>query len=134
MDILHTSYYLQQKPGSFLLWESFLLYYVLKELSTSSVLHDEKQLFVRFDYLYESLAAYLIQLDYVGMTHYLQNVDFSCHSIDIRDVDYFVFDEHLDGHTLSSQAVEAYMHFPKSSFSQATAFVKHSTYPGGSCL
>ena len=71
MDILHTSYYLQQKSGSFLFWESFLLDYVLKELSTSSVLHDEKQLLVRFYYLYELLAAYLIQLDYVGMTHYL---------------------------------------------------------------
>jgi len=94
VNIVDTGNYLLHKAASLVFLQAFALDNVVEEFSTACVLHDEEQLARSLDNF--------IQLNNIGVPHYFQNVDFSCHSFDVALVLDLVFFENFDGHFFAS--------------------------------
>ena len=62
--------------------------------------------------------AYLIQLDYVGVSDLLEDVDLSCHTLDVGLVFDLVLFEDFDCNLLVSYCVSSDPHFSESTLSQ----------------
>ena len=83
MKMLNSIDKLFKKLASFGLFESFLFENKLKKFSFWDILHDEKELFGRFNNL--------IELDDIGVSDLLQDVYLSGDSFNICDVIDFAF-------------------------------------------
>ena len=78
--------YLLEKLAPFLLLQAFPLHYIVEELTTPSIFHDQEQLLRSFNNLhphYNISAAYLIKLNDVRVANDFQNVYFSRHALHI---------------------------------------------------
>lgn len=77
--------YLLEKLASFLFLQAFPLDYIVEELTTTSIFHDQEQLFGGLNNLnkHYCISAYLIKLNDVRVPNYFQNVYFSRHSLHI---------------------------------------------------
>lgn len=74
---------LEQELGGFLLSNPLAIDDVLEQLAAPRILHDQIELFLRFNYF--------IELHDHGMPHNLQNFDFSCNSINVVNIYDFIF-------------------------------------------
>ena len=83
MQVLYTADDLLEELACFLLIKLRLLDYVVEELSTADILHDEEQL---LGGLYD-----LKELDDVWVTYKLQNFNFPCHPLHVCISHYFAF-------------------------------------------
>ena len=99
VDILDSAYNLLEESAGLLLLESLPLDDVVEQLTSVGVLHDEEQLARSFNDF--------IQLDHVGVSNNLQNVDFPRHPLHVRLVLYLIFFQNLDGHFLAGDEVSA---------------------------
>ena len=102
-----------QELGRILFSDSLSVDDVLEELSASSILHDEVELFLGFNDF--------IQLDDGRVSDYLEDVDLAGYSLNIMNVDYLVLFKHFDGHFLSCEAMRSNHHLSKCAFAQVTA-------------
>lgn len=82
MNILNPSYDLLEKLACFFFIELGFAYYIIKQFSTTSILHDKVELFGSFNDF--------IELYDIGMSDQLKNVDFSGHSFYVRHISYSV--------------------------------------------
>ena len=73
----------------------------------------------------------LVQLDHVGVSDYLQNVDFASDPLHVA----FVFDllllENFDGNLFSSDEVSSKTHFAKRALTKGATYIQNSSE---SCL
>ena len=97
-----------------LLPNSLIIYYVLKQLTTTSVLHDKIKLLLRFNNF--------VKLHDYWMSNHLQNLNLSCDSLHIIHILDFVFLQHLDGHLFSTGLVSADLDFSKCSLSKISTY------------
>ena len=81
MEIFNTRYNLLEVFACFLLLEPSVLNNVVKELTSTCILHDQIQLFGRFDYL--------IELYNVRVPDHFENLDLSGDSLHICFLSYF---------------------------------------------
>ena len=111
VQIFDSSKNLVEKAAGFPVLEPFLLHNMVKELTTRSVLHDQEQLFGCFNNF--------VQLDYVGMSDYLEYLNFSHHSVDVcLVIDFFLF-QYFDCYLLLRQQMGAFAHLAKRALSQS---------------
>jgi len=110
VEILDAREHLLKVAASVLLLEALPLDYVVKQLSSVSVLHNEEELPVGFDDL--------IELNDVGVPNYLQNLDLSRHALNVCLVRDLVLLQDFDGHALPCQSVSPQPHLPKRSLAQ----------------
>ncbi len=75
--------------AGFILIHTFFFYYVVKELASSKVFHDEKEVLGGFDDF--------IELNDVGMAYKFKDVNFPGDSFDICHIHDFVLLQNLDG-------------------------------------
>ena len=109
MDILNTSQYLLEKFASFLLLEASVRDDIVKELSPRGIFHDQVELLWSLNNL--------IELDYVGVTYQLKNMNLSGNSLDIRHICYSVFLEDFNGYLLSGDVMRPELHLPECALS-----------------
>ena len=111
VQIFDSSKNLVEKAAGFPVLEPFLLHNMVKELTTRSVLHDQEQLFGCFNNF--------VQLDDVGMSDYLEYLNFSHHSVDVcLVIDFFLF-QYFDCYLLLRQQMGAFAHLAKRALSQS---------------
>ncbi len=74
-----------------------------------------------------------IELNYVRMAHYLQDVDFATDPLHVVNVRNFTFFEDLDGYLLIRKNMNSFLHFAKSTlakrFSDSIAPYHNRFYP-----
>lgn len=99
VQILYTCEYLVEEATSISVLESLLLNDVVKQFTTRGVFHDQKQLSGSFNDF--------IQLDYVRVTHYLEDMDLPHDSGDITLVLDLLLLKYLDGYLLLCEYVSA---------------------------
>ena len=99
VEVLYAREELLVEFAGFFVLQSFLLDDELEELATTGILHDQEELPVGFDDL--------VELDDVGVPHYLQDLDLSSHSFNVCFVNDLFFLEYFDCHFLSGERVSA---------------------------
>ena len=99
VQVLNTCKYLVEEATSISVLKSLLLNDVVKQFSTRSVFHDEKQLSGSFNYF--------VQLNYVGVSHNLEDVNLPHDSGHIRLVLDLLLLKDLDGDFLLGEYVSA---------------------------
>lgn len=65
--------------------------------------------------------AYFVELNHVGVTDFLQNVDLACHAFNVGLVLDLVFLQYLNGHLLVRDRVGADPHFSESALPERFA-------------
>ena len=90
VQVLDAANYLLEELTGLGLLELLLFDDVIEQLATTNVLHDKEQLLGRLDNLKE--------LDDVGMSNHLEDIDFPRHSQDVCVLDDFALLQDLDGH------------------------------------
>ena len=93
--------------GLFLL-QFGILYYIVEQFATAGVLHYQVELFRSF---YD-----LVELNDIGVSYLLENVDFSRNSFDIRRICYAILFEDLDADLLPSQGMSSKLDLSESAF------------------
>ena len=83
MKILNAALYLLEKFTGFFFLQFLFFYNIVKQLSTTNILHNKKQ----FAWCFNNFK----QLDYVWMSDHFQNFDFSSHTLHICFFDYLTF-------------------------------------------
>ena len=99
--------------GSLVLFEPPVLHDVLEELAARAILHDEVQVIV--------VLYHFVQLDYLRVTHLLQDGDFTIDPLNIRMVLDLVLLENLDGDFVAGDYMRALLHFTEGTLSFSLA-------------
>ena len=100
-----------EKSTGFTVLQSPLLDNIVKKFSSTCIFHNQEKLLRSF---YN-----LIQLNYIRMSDYFQNVDLSHHSCNISLVLNLVLFEDLDGYFLLRQLMNTFSDFTKRSRSNS---------------
>ena len=86
---------------------------VFKQFSATRVLHDQIELFGGLDDL--------VELNDVRVPNQLQDVDFSCHSLDVSDLRNLVLLQDFDRDFFPSENVDTQLDFTEGSLSKGFA-------------
>ena len=108
-DVLNASYDLLEESACLLLFDPLHLYYVVEKLAALSIFHNQVQLFLGLDDL--------VELDDLGVSDYLQNMDLSGHALHIGDITDLGLLEDLDGNFLSGGEVSPQFHLAEGALS-----------------
>lgn len=135
MKIFYSCNYLMEKLASFLFFHSLVFDNIIKELTPTSVFHDQVQLFRCFYNLKnkELMFFYFIELYDIWMSYQFQYMNFSRYSFYIIYILDFIFLQYFNSNLLnyirfkavdqkicyffSSQIMTAKFNFPKCSLS-----------------
>ena len=90
VNIFDARYQLEVEFASLFFGKSGVPHDVVEKLTTVAVLHDHVKLFFRFNDL--------VKLNYVGVSDFLENFDFSGDTLDIFLIMNLVLLENFDGH------------------------------------
>ena len=82
---------------------------VVEELASIRILHDKIELLWRLNDF--------VQLDDIGMANHLQNMDFSCNSLNIIDILDLVFFENFDRHSFTGELMHSKFDLAECAFS-----------------
>lgn len=108
-DILYTCDDLLKESASFFLLDSLNLNYVIEQLTSLGIFHDEIEFLLSLDNF--------VELNDLRVSHDLQNVNLSCHAFHIGHIAYLRFLQYLDGDFLASRNVRAQFDFAESALS-----------------
>lgn len=111
MTVLDTADDLIEYLTSFILIHSLLLDDVVKQFSSTKKLHDQEKIFWRLNDL--------IQLDDIGMTDKFQDVDLSCDSLNVSDVNDFVFLKYFYGDFFTGRNVSCELNFSEGALTES---------------
>lgn len=114
MYVLDAGDDLLKELACILLLQPFSLDDVIEELTTTRVLHDQKQLLRGLNYF--------IELNHIGVSHYLQNVNLARHTLHIGLVLDLVLLEYFYGYFLACKDMCAQAHLAKSALPKGPAF------------
>ena len=81
---------------------------MLKELTTRAILHDEVEVVI--------ILNHFVQLDYMRVSNFLQDCDFTVYPVDVRLVFDFIFFQDLDSHLVASYNVCTLFNLAKCAF------------------
>jgi hypothetical protein len=110
VKIINPIYDLLKEAASLRLRHSAFRYYVVEELSTTGILHDQVELSFGLDYV--------VELDNIRMPYHLEDRDLTRDSLNIVHVGDSIFLKNLDCYLLSSQDVLPKFYFSKCSLAQ----------------
>lgn len=105
MNVLDASNDLLEESTRVSLLDAGVLDDVVEEFSSDCVLHDEVELFGRFDDL--------IQLNDIWVPDQLQNVDLASYTFNVRHVADAVLFQYLDSDLLTRQCMHAQLNLPE---------------------
>lgn len=111
MTVLDTADDLIKYLTSFILIHSLLLDDVVEQFSSTKELHDQEKIFWRLNDL--------IQLDDIGMTDKFQDVDLSCDSLNVSDVNDFVFLKYFYGDFFTGRNVSCELNFSEGALTES---------------
>ena len=84
----------------------FLVRNIVKQLSSWTVLHNQKQVFGSLNYF--------VELNEIGMSYKFKDVDFPAHSFYIANICYLLFFQYFNRHFLLRQLMDGQFYFSKS--------------------
>ena len=106
MDILDASYQLLIELTSFFFVQSLVFNNIIEKFPAVSVLHDQIKVSRSF--------YYLIKLDDIWVSYHLQDMNFSRHPLNIRDITNFFLPQNFDCYFQSSLVFSTKLDFSKS--------------------
>jgi hypothetical protein len=115
MHIIYSSKYLLHKSDSFLVFNTFLLNNILKELAAIGILHNEIDVLLSLNYLCW-IWQYFIKLYDIGMPQDFQDTDFSCDSFHISLFNYLLLFKDLHSDFLFCCNVSTKLHLSEGTF------------------
>jgi hypothetical protein len=107
MDIFDTGNELLKHSYGSLLMKPLVRHNIVKELSILTVFHNQKKLFVSFNYF--------IELNNIWMSDFFQNFDLSAYPLDILFIFNSIFFEYFDGNFFIGKQMSRQLDFAKGS-------------------
>jgi hypothetical protein len=115
MNIFDAAYNLLEHLAGFLLVHPLLADDIVKELASFHVLHDEEEVFGRFDDF--------VELDDIGVADEFEDVDLSGHSFHVGHIDYPVFFQYFYGYFLAGGNVGGQFDLPEGALAQGLFWI-----------